>query len=179
MKRAVRFYSAAVFVAGWSLRLIRRTINSALPATVLGRYPELHGSLQLFDLVFGLALVAYGEEVVFRRCARSACRGRIKDGWVLIVVSSLLFAGQPTRGQEDQCIMAPGALLTMASVDRLTQVRASPCYARPGGPCYSGPGGMAVTFTSLQLKPGRRCCIVPVSTHPEQRSHKGAKTDLL
>ena len=91
MKRAVRFYSGAVFVAGWSLRLIRRTINSALPATVLGRYPELHGSLQLFDLVFGLALVAYGEEVVFRRCARSACRGRIKDGWVLIVVSSLLF----------------------------------------------------------------------------------------
>ena len=119
MKRAVRFYSAAVFVAGWSLRLIRRTINSALPATVLGRYPELHGSLQLFDLGFGLALVAYGEEVVFRRCARSACRGRIKDGWVLIVVSSLLFAGQPTRGQEDQCIMASPWLLSAAVLESL------------------------------------------------------------
>jgi hypothetical protein len=37
---------------------------------VLGGYPELHGWLHIFDAIFGLALVAYTEEIVFRRCAR-------------------------------------------------------------------------------------------------------------
>jgi membrane protease YdiL (CAAX protease family) len=35
--------------------------------------------------------VAYSEEIVFRRCARSAFQGYFKDDWVLVVVSSLLF----------------------------------------------------------------------------------------
>jgi CAAX protease family protein len=46
------------YVCGW----IRRTINTALPATVLGGYPESHGWLHFVDVVFGLALVAYSEK---------------------------------------------------------------------------------------------------------------------
>jgi uncharacterized protein len=38
-----------------------RMINSAIPATALGVYPVPHGWLYAFDLVVGLALVAYHE----------------------------------------------------------------------------------------------------------------------
>ena len=58
------------YVCGW----IRRTLNTALSATVLGGYPETHGWLHIVDVVFGLALVAYSEEIVFRRCARHCSR---------------------------------------------------------------------------------------------------------
>jgi hypothetical protein len=51
-------------------RIRRRTNSTAPPATVLGSYPEAHGWLQIVDAVFGLALVAYSEKLVFRRCAR-------------------------------------------------------------------------------------------------------------
>ena len=54
------------YLCGW----IRRTFNSALPSTVLGHYPEPHGWLNYVDIVFGMALVAYSEELMFRRCAR-------------------------------------------------------------------------------------------------------------
>src|SRR5262245_18886880 len=75
------------YVCGW----IRRTLNTALPATVLGAYPETHGWLHIVDAVFGLALVAYSEEVVFRRCARHLFQFYLNDGYALIVVTSLLF----------------------------------------------------------------------------------------
>jgi uncharacterized protein len=75
------------YICGW----IRRTINAALPATVLGGYPELHGWLHLFDAVFGLALVAYSEEIVFRRCARHLFRMYLNDGYTLVIATSLLF----------------------------------------------------------------------------------------
>jgi hypothetical protein len=75
------------YICGW----IRRTINAALPATVLGGYPELHGWLHLFDAVFGLALVAYSEEIVFRRCARHLFRMHLNDGCTLVIATSLLF----------------------------------------------------------------------------------------
>jgi uncharacterized protein len=54
------------YLCGW----IRWTINSALRATVLGAYPRPRGWLYVFDIVFGIALVAYSEEILFRRCAR-------------------------------------------------------------------------------------------------------------
>ena len=54
------------YLCGW----IRWTINSALRATVLGAYPKPRGWLYVFDIVFGIALVAYSEEILFRRCAR-------------------------------------------------------------------------------------------------------------
>ena len=75
------------YLCGW----IRRTINAALPATVLGGYPEPHGWLHIVDAVFGLALVAYSEEIVFRRCARHLFQIYLNDGYALVVVTSILF----------------------------------------------------------------------------------------
>jgi uncharacterized protein len=75
------------YVCGW----IRRTLNTALPATVLGGYPEPHGWLHIVDAVFGLALVAYSEEIVFRRCARHVFQIYLNDGYALVVVTSILF----------------------------------------------------------------------------------------
>ena len=75
------------YLCGW----IRRTINTALPATVLGHYPELQGWLHIIDAVFGLALVAYSEEIVFRRCARHLLQIYLNDGYALVVVTSILF----------------------------------------------------------------------------------------
>jgi hypothetical protein len=39
------------YVCGW----IRRILNTALPATVLGGYPQTQGWLHIVDVVFGLA----------------------------------------------------------------------------------------------------------------------------
>jgi membrane protease YdiL (CAAX protease family) len=75
------------YVCGW----IRRTVNAALPATVLGGYPELHGWLHVFDAVFGLALAAYSEEIVFRRCARHVFQPYLNDGYALVIVTAILF----------------------------------------------------------------------------------------
>ena len=74
------------YLCGW----IRRTINAALPATVLGVYPKPLGWLHIVDAVFGLALVAYSEEIVFRRCARHLFQTYLNDGYALVVVTSIL-----------------------------------------------------------------------------------------
>src|SRR5262245_65264092 len=75
------------YVCGW----IRKTINTALPATVLGVSPKPHGWLHIVDAVFGLALVAYIEEIVFRRCARHVFQIYLNNGYALVVVTSILF----------------------------------------------------------------------------------------
>jgi len=75
------------YLGGWA----RRTINTALPATVLGVYPQTSGWLYLVDVVFGLALVAYSEEIVFRRCARHVFRTYVGNSHLLVFVTSLLF----------------------------------------------------------------------------------------
>ena len=75
------------YICGW----IRRSLNTALPATVLGGYPESDGWLHIVDVVFGLALVAYSEEIVFRRCARHVFQIYLDDGYALVVVTSMLF----------------------------------------------------------------------------------------
>ena len=75
------------YFGGW----IRRTINTALPASVLGGYPQLSGGLYLVDVVLGIALVAYSEEVVFRRCARHVFQKYLGDGNALVTITSLLF----------------------------------------------------------------------------------------
>jgi membrane protease YdiL (CAAX protease family) len=75
------------YLGGW----IGRTINAALPATVLGTYPRLSGWLYFADVVFGMALVAYSEEIVFRRCARHIFKIYMDDGYGLVVITSLLF----------------------------------------------------------------------------------------
>jgi hypothetical protein len=75
------------YLGGWA----RRTINAALPATVLGFYPQTSGWLYLVDVVFGLALVAYSEEIIFRRCARHVLRTYVGNSHLLVFVTSLLF----------------------------------------------------------------------------------------
>ena len=75
------------YLGGWA----RRTINTALPATVLGVYPQTSGWLFLIDVLFGLALVAYSEEIVFRRCARHVLQSYVGNGSLLVLVTSLLF----------------------------------------------------------------------------------------
>jgi hypothetical protein len=75
------------YLGGWA----RRTINTAFPTTVLGVYPQSSGWLYLVDVVFGLALVAYSEEIVFRRCARYVFQNYMGNGYLLVLVTSLLF----------------------------------------------------------------------------------------
>ena len=75
------------YVGGW----IRRTVNGLFPATVLGSYPQPTGWLYWIDTVFGIALVAYTEEVVFRRCARHVFQTYLGGGYAMVVVTSLLF----------------------------------------------------------------------------------------
>ena len=58
---------------------------------MLGAYPASHGWLKIVDDVFGLALVAYSEEMVFRRCARHLFETYLGDGYALVAVTSLLF----------------------------------------------------------------------------------------
>jgi membrane protease YdiL (CAAX protease family) len=41
--------------------------------------------------VFGIALVAYSEEVVFRRCAGHVFQTYLGGGYAMVVVTSLLF----------------------------------------------------------------------------------------
>ena len=75
------------YAGGW----IRRTGNNLFPSTVLGSYPQPSGWLFWLDTLLGIALVAYSEEVVFRRCARQVFQPRLGDGWLLVLVTSLLF----------------------------------------------------------------------------------------
>jgi uncharacterized protein len=51
----------------------------------------LYGWLHIVDAVFGLALVAYSEEIVFRRCARHLFQIYLNDGYAMVVVTSILF----------------------------------------------------------------------------------------
>ena len=48
-------------------------------------------SLHVVDVAFGLALVAYSEELIFRRCSRHLFKMYLNDGRALVVVTSLLF----------------------------------------------------------------------------------------
>jgi uncharacterized protein len=97
--RQIALWKVALWIAGIVLAdyfagaWIRSTINTSLPATALGRYPALTGWLYWFDLVFGLALVAYSEEVIFRRCPRHVFRSYLGDRHVLVLVTSVLFGG--------------------------------------------------------------------------------------
>ena len=72
---------------GW----IRRTINGALPATVLGAYPEVQGWLHVLDIFFGLGLVALSEEILFRRCAHHLLKSYLDDGYALVLATSCMF----------------------------------------------------------------------------------------
>jgi membrane protease YdiL (CAAX protease family) len=95
--RRVTVWETAVWIAGLVLAdhylgsWIRRTVNAALPGTVLGVYPEAQGWLHFADVGLGIALVAYSEEIVFRRSARHAFQSLLGDGVAMVAVTSLLF----------------------------------------------------------------------------------------
>jgi uncharacterized protein len=75
------------YLGGWA----RQTVNAALPTMVLGVYPRPSGWLYFIDLVFGLGLVAYSEEIVFRRCARHVFQPYMGDRFALVFGTALLF----------------------------------------------------------------------------------------
>jgi membrane protease YdiL (CAAX protease family) len=71
---------------------LRGLIDGMLPGTPIGGYPTPHGFMHAIDVTFGLALVAFQEEIYFRRCARAVLRNRLGDGFGMIIATSLLFA---------------------------------------------------------------------------------------
>jgi membrane protease YdiL (CAAX protease family) len=93
----MRHWEAVLWIAGLVLvdhylgSWVRQTANTALPTAVLGLYPAPQGGLLIVDNVFGLALVAYSEEMVFRRCARHVFKTYLGDGYALVAVTSLVF----------------------------------------------------------------------------------------
>lgn len=88
---ALKFVIGLVLVEYLFRDWLTSSINAAIPGTRLGAYPVLQGPLQVFDLVAGVALVAYHEEVVFRRVARWAFKPWLGDGSLMVLVTSLLF----------------------------------------------------------------------------------------
>jgi uncharacterized protein len=89
-----------VEIASWIIGIVilerlsqwpRRLINAAFPVIVLGRYPQPIGWLNVFDLVFGLALVAASEEIIFRRYLREALRPYLGDGNFAFLTAAVLF----------------------------------------------------------------------------------------
>jgi membrane protease YdiL (CAAX protease family) len=86
-------------LAGWSaafivLHLVRVELSPVLyqhlPSIRLGSYPRPTGLLYLFDMTFGVALVAVHEELFFRRAMR-ATLGGLGDGRAMVVVSAVPF----------------------------------------------------------------------------------------
>ncbi|MBH5402000.1 CPBP family intramembrane metalloprotease [Bradyrhizobium sp. CNPSo 4010] len=95
-KRRISFLEIGVWIAGIVLldRLgewPRRLFNATFPAAVIGKYPQPTGWLDVFDLVFGLALVAASEEIIFRRLLRNASQPYLGDGVFAILMTSLIF----------------------------------------------------------------------------------------
>jgi len=66
-------------------------INALFPGTQLGQYPSAHGWLFVIDTFLGLALVAYSEEVIFRRCAFEVLNGLVGDKSAMVVITAALF----------------------------------------------------------------------------------------
>jgi hypothetical protein len=69
-----------------------RHINHLIPHTWLDTYPNPHGWLLVLDASAGLLLVAYEEEIYFRRCAQAVFGSCWGNGIVTISMTSLFFA---------------------------------------------------------------------------------------
>jgi membrane protease YdiL (CAAX protease family) len=94
--RRLPLWTIALWIAGIVLMCIGlvglgRIINAVFPMTIPGGYPRPDGWLHLVDLTFGLALVAFSEEIIFRRCARHILQAHLGDGPLLVLATSLLF----------------------------------------------------------------------------------------
>lgn len=74
--------------------LIRSTqffLSYLVPMPSWGAYPSPQGSLYWLDITAGLLLVAYSEELLFRRVARLAFGSILGDGWLMTAATSALF----------------------------------------------------------------------------------------
>jgi hypothetical protein len=83
----VALWLATIF----GIDLVKRILVYGVPVRPLGFYPKLDGWLRGFDLAIGLWLVAYSEELLFRRCARVVFARWLGDGWAMVLASALLF----------------------------------------------------------------------------------------
>ena len=72
-------------------RSIAWMIDAVIPGTQLTTTSSLPDWLYPVDVTFGIALVAYQEEVVFRRCARAVFNKNLGDRTALVIASALLF----------------------------------------------------------------------------------------
>jgi hypothetical protein len=95
-RRQIAFFEILLWIVGVSIleRLSQwpiRAVNAAFPATVLGVYPQTSGWLYVVDLLFGLALVAVSEEIIFRRCAQHVLRPYLRSNIVLVLATSIMF----------------------------------------------------------------------------------------
>jgi uncharacterized protein len=91
-KRQISLFEIVLWIVGICLlgsfgQWPRNLINAAFPATVIGVYPHPTGWLNAFDLVFGLALVAVSEEIIFRQYIRQA----FGNGIFALLTASVLF----------------------------------------------------------------------------------------
>jgi uncharacterized protein len=73
-----------------ALWLAGRIYAGFLPEFRLGSYPRPQGWLLFFDVTVGLALVAFHEEIFFRR-AMSLALSKLGDGAAMILLSGVLF----------------------------------------------------------------------------------------
>ena len=105
--RAVAFRREEMRVGGWEValwiaglvafdHLVDHALNDYVSELIPGRlggYPSGHGWLFALDLSVGLALVAYSEEVIFRRCLRKVLADRVGDNAKMVIGAALMFAG--------------------------------------------------------------------------------------
>ena len=87
----IGLWVVGVLVVCIALIGLERPINAALPMTVLGHYPRSYGWLHLVDVTFGLALVAFSEEIMFRRLARDMLRPWLGDRALMVLATSAMF----------------------------------------------------------------------------------------
>jgi membrane protease YdiL (CAAX protease family) len=97
--RRERLQISLAIVINWGLLLIPiswaalafgHICGALLPDMRLGFYPRPEGWLRFFDLTFGIALVAWHEEIVFRRVMRQALQN-LGEGPATLLASSVLF----------------------------------------------------------------------------------------
>jgi membrane protease YdiL (CAAX protease family) len=73
------------------LRFPPAALTHYFPPARFGLYPRFDGALYWFDITAGLLLVAYSEELLFRRCARISFGSWLGDGWKMVIATSIFF----------------------------------------------------------------------------------------
>lgn len=115
------FLWIALFVFLFKMTPLDRMLGGFMPGTALGTYPRPSGGLYLFDLTIGIALVAFQEELVFRKLAYYALRRVTANETIIVFASAIVFtAFHWWTGIGNMIGVALFSLLAM------------PCYHRTG-----------------------------------------------